>query len=42
MSHKEWHEWVSPDIDYIEQCPDLPVPPDEPQVTNATKKETQP
>ncbi|AEF99997.1 WD40 repeat domain-containing protein [Methylomonas methanica] len=29
MSHKEWREWVSPDIDYIEQCPGLPVPPDQ-------------
>lgn len=23
MSPKEWQEWVSPDIDYIEQCPGL-------------------
>jgi WD40 repeat protein len=30
MSHKEWSDWVSPDIKYIEQCPDLPIPPDEP------------
>lgn len=29
MSHKEWREWVSPDIDYIEQCPGLPIPPDQ-------------
>ncbi len=28
MSHKQWDEWVSPDIDYIKVCPDLPVPPD--------------
>ena len=28
MSHKQWREWVSPDIDYIQVCPDLPVPPD--------------
>ncbi len=28
MSHKQWHDWVSPDIDYIPQCPALPVPPD--------------
>jgi WD40 repeat protein len=28
MSHKEWREWVSPDIDYIEQCPGKPVPKD--------------
>ncbi len=28
MSHHQWDEWVSPDIDYIELCPDLPMPPD--------------
>ena len=28
MSHKQWRDWVSPDIDYIKGCPDLPVPPD--------------
>lgn len=28
MSHKEWDEWVSPDIDYIKACPDLPIAPD--------------
>ena len=28
MSHKQWRDWVSPDIDYIEVCPDLPVAPD--------------
>ena len=28
MSHKQWHDWVSPDIDYIKACPDLPVAPD--------------
>ena len=28
MSHKQWREWVSPDIDYIKTCPDLPVAPD--------------
>ena len=27
MSHKEWREWVSPDIDYMKVCPDLPVAP---------------
>ena len=43
MSHKEWREWVSPDIDYIEQCPDLPIPPDEPEVTaNAETKPKSP
>ena len=28
MSHKEWREWISPDIPYMEQCPGLPVPAD--------------
>lgn len=28
MSHKQWDEWVSPDIDYIKACPGLPVMPD--------------
>jgi hypothetical protein len=28
MSHKQWNEWVSPEIDYIKVCPDLPIPPD--------------
>jgi WD40 repeat protein len=28
MSHKQWRDWVSPDIDYIKACPDLPVAPD--------------
>jgi len=28
MSRKQWREWVSPDIDYTEQCPGLPIPPD--------------
>ena len=28
MSHKQWNDWVSPDIDYIKLCPDLPVAPD--------------
>ena len=28
MSHKQWREWVSPDIAYIKVCPDLPVAPD--------------
>ena len=27
---KEWREWVSPDIEYVEQCPGLPKPPDAP------------
>jgi len=25
MSYEQWREWVSPDIDYIKACPDLPV-----------------
>lgn len=29
-------EWVSTDIDYIEQCPGLPIPPD--QVDSAKRK----
>ena len=29
MSHQQWRDWVSPDIDYIKVCPDLPIPPDE-------------
>lgn len=28
MSRKEWREWVSPDIDYIVQCPGKPIPAD--------------
>src|SRR4029077_6509164 len=28
MSHKQWREWVSTDIDYVKVCPDLPVAPD--------------
>ena len=26
MSHQQWREWVSPDIDYIRLCPNLPIP----------------
>jgi hypothetical protein len=26
ISHKQWNEWVSPAIDYIKVCPNLPVP----------------
>jgi WD40 repeat protein len=25
MSHQQWRDWVSPDIDYIKACSDLPV-----------------
>ena len=28
MSHRQWRDWVSPDIDYIKACPDLPIAPD--------------
>jgi hypothetical protein len=28
MSLKEWRDRVSPDIDYIEACPGLPIAPD--------------
>jgi len=28
MSHQQWCDWVSPDIDYIKVCQDLPVAPD--------------
>jgi hypothetical protein len=30
MSRQQWRDWVSPDIDYIEACPGLPIPPDAP------------
>ncbi len=45
MSHKEWREWMSTDIEYKEeyiQCPDLPIPPDKPEATAAATEETQP
>jgi WD40 repeat protein len=28
MTRREWRVWVSPDIEYEEQCPGLPIPPD--------------
>ncbi|MGO9506595.1 MAG: WD40 repeat domain-containing protein, partial [Mycobacterium sp.] len=28
MSREQWRVWVSPDIDYIPACPDLPIPAD--------------
>jgi WD40 repeat protein len=28
MSHQQWWDWVSPNIDYIKACPDLPVASD--------------
>jgi hypothetical protein len=30
MSRKQWRDWVSPAIDYIQVCPNLPVPADNP------------
>jgi WD40 repeat protein len=30
MSHQQWRDWVSPDIDYEIQCPGLPIPADSP------------
>jgi WD40 repeat protein len=30
MSHKQWQDWVSPHIGYIQVCPNLPVPADNP------------
>ncbi len=29
MSNKQWNEWVSPDIGYVQGCPDLPIAADE-------------
>lgn len=26
MSRQQWNEWVSSEIDYLKQCPDLPIP----------------
>ncbi|MFI2478823.1 hypothetical protein [Nocardia xishanensis] len=28
-SHKQWCEWISPDIDYLKICPELPISPDD-------------
>jgi WD40 repeat protein len=28
MNHKQWRDWVSPDIPYITVCPRLPAAPD--------------
>lgn len=43
MSRKEWREQVSLDIEYDEQCPGLPIPPDEPtpQPTRVAAGETE-
>ena len=37
MSRQQWRDWVSPDIDYIEACPGLPITP-EPQPTDSPRK----
>lgn len=29
-SREQWREWISPDIPYMEICPGMPIPPDEP------------
>jgi hypothetical protein len=28
MSHKQWREWISADIEYVELCQGLPIPGD--------------
>ena len=28
MSHKQWREWTSADIEYVELCPGPPIPGD--------------
>ena len=28
MSHKQWREWISADIEYVELSPGLPIPGD--------------
>jgi len=28
VSHKQWREWISADIEYVELCPGLPIPGD--------------
>ncbi|QFS91108.1 translocation protein TolB [Mycobacterium sp. THAF192] len=30
MSHRQWNDWVSPEIEYQQTCPDLPIAPDPP------------
>jgi hypothetical protein len=27
ISHHDWQEWISPAIDYLSLCSELPVPP---------------
>ena len=29
MSRRQWREWISPAIDYIAACPELPIPPND-------------
>ena len=36
MSTRQWHEWVSPVIEYNKQCLDLPSPPDAPAESPVT------
>jgi WD40 repeat protein len=38
MSRKQWGELVSPEIDYVCQCPGLPIPPDDPSSTAAPER----
>ena len=35
MSRQQWRDWVPPDIDYIEVCPELPITPDAPRPTDS-------
>jgi hypothetical protein len=28
MSHQQWRDWIAPDIDYIQACPNPPSAPD--------------
>ncbi len=39
MSRKQWREHVSSEIDYIEQCSGLPVPPDELELQSSPTSE---
>ena len=27
LSHQQWRDWVSPDVEYEQACPNLPTPP---------------
>jgi hypothetical protein len=29
MNRRQWRAWVSPEIDYVPPCAELPVPPDD-------------